>query len=359
MASNSKRLLSLDILRGITVAGMILVNNGGGKYVYATLQHSKWNGLTPCDLVFPFFLFIVGISTYLSLSKTGFQPSKPTLVKILRRIVLLFLIGLFINWFDLACGGDIMPFDRIRIWGVLQRIAICYGAVSFFALTVNHRYTLAVIASLLILYAVLLIVGNGYAYDETNFLAVADRYLFGYAHLYHKSPVDPEGLLSTIPAIAHTLIGFYCCQMMMQAKDVKDKTLLFLFVGSILVIIGYLASFGLPPNKRIWSPSYALLTCGMASLLQGVMMFLIDIKHRKSWTTPFLIFGVNPLFLFVLSELVAIIFSHTGIKAALYQIINGIIPNAYTASVVYALLFVLLCGIVGLFLDKKNIYIKL
>ncbi len=359
MASNNKRLLSLDILRGITVAGMILVNNGGGKLSYITLHHSKWNGLTPCDLVFPFFLFIVGISTYLSLSKTGFRMTKPTVVKILKRTILLFLIGLAINWFDLACGGDMMPFDKIRIWGVLQRIAICYCAVSFFAITANHRYTLPAIAALLIIYTVILIIGNGYAYDETNILAIADRHLFGYAHLYHKSPVDPEGLLSTIPSIAHTLIGFYCCKMMMQVKDVKDKALAFLFIGSILVIGGYLLSFGLPLNKRVWSPSYVLMTCGLASLLQGILVHLIDINHWKSWTKPFLIFGVNPLFLYVMSEVVAIIFSHIGAKNAIYNGINSIIPDAYAASAVYALLFVVLCGLVGLLLHHKKIYIKL
>ena len=195
-----RRLLSLDVLRGITVAGMILVNNGYGES-FAALQHSRWNGLTPCDLVFPFFLFIVGVSTYLSLRKFDFRLSAVVAKKVFRRTLLIFLIGLAINWFDLAIGGDWLPLDHIRIFAVLQRIALCYCAASFFALTVPHRFTVPAIITLLAVYTIILLLGNGYACDVSNILARVDRFLFGEAHLYHKSPVDPEGLLGTIPSM--------------------------------------------------------------------------------------------------------------------------------------------------------------
>ena len=240
--TTSKRLLSLDILRGMTVAGMILVNNGHGES-FEMLRHSKWNGMTPCDLVFPFFLFIMGVSTYLSLSKSGFKMSAPVLRKILKRTVLLFVIGLAINWFDHAVEGDFMCFGHLRVWAVLQRIALCYGIVSIYVLLVNHKWIVPTIAVLLVGYTVLLLWGNGYAEDSSNILARADLSLFGYDHLYHKSPVDPEGLLGTISSVAHVLIGFYCGRLIKQNDDVKDKVLALFLVGTVLALCGYLLSF--------------------------------------------------------------------------------------------------------------------
>ena len=145
-----QRLLSLDVLRGITVFGMIVVNNAGGEYSYDSLRHSVWNGLTPCDLVFPFFLFIMGISTYIALRKFQFQPSPAVLRKIMRRTLLIFLIGWGIYWFEFACEGDFLPFAHIRILGVLPRIALCYGIVSLLALYVRPK-GLAWIAGILLL----------------------------------------------------------------------------------------------------------------------------------------------------------------------------------------------------------------
>lgn len=357
--SKTQRLLSLDVLRGITVAGMILVNNGFGQS-YVTLQHSKWNGMTPCDLVFPFFLFIMGISTYLSLRKSNFQISKHVLFKIAKRTILLFLIGLFINWFDLACHGKALDFGHLRIWAVMQRIAICYCAVSVFALTVKHKYTIPTIIGLLIIYSIILITGNGYAYDaHTNILAQVDLNIFGFDHLYHKSPVDPEGLLSTIPAIAHTMIGFYCCKLMMQTKDVEKKVMQFLLVGGALIICGYLLSFGLPLNKRVWSPSYVLMTCGLAATMQGLLMYVIDIRGHQKWTPTFLIFGINPLFLYVVSELLAIIFGSVKLNFAIYGVIHSAIADVYVASLAYAIFFVAIHAAIGYPLYKKHIYIKL
>lgn len=197
-------------MRGLTVALMILVNNGG-EHNYSFLEHSKWNGLTPCDLVFPFFLFMMGMSTFLSLKKTEFKPSAAIYRKITKRTILLFLIGLGINWFDMICNGGGLDFAHLRIWAVLQRIALCYGVVAMLAITLNHRYFIHTIIGLLVIYMGILVYGNGYAYDASiNILAQVDRSIFGIDHLYHRSPVDPEGLLSTIPAIAHTMIGFLC-----------------------------------------------------------------------------------------------------------------------------------------------------
>ena len=358
MAENKQRLLSLDILRGITVAGMILVNNGYGES-FEMLRHVEWNGMTPCDLVFPFFLFIMGVSTYLSLSKCQFKATAPVVRKVVKRTVLLFLIGLAINWFDYAIEGDFLCFGHLRIWAVLQRIALSYGIVSIFVLLVNHKWVVPTIVSLLVIYTVILLVGNGYAQDSSNILARVDLRLFGADHLYHKSPVDPEGLLGTISSVAHVLIGFYCGMRMKQAASVESKVLQFLTIGAVLVMGGYLLSFGLPLNKRIWSPSYVMMTCGLAALLQGVLMVIIDLRGKKKWCTFFRVFGVNPLFLYVASEVLAIVLGHVGVSKTVFNGIHAVITHPQSASLAYAVYFVLLNFILGYILYRRKIYIKL
>ena len=357
-----KRLVSLDLLRGLTVAMMILVNNGYGES-FSQLRHKEWNGLTVCDLVFPFFLFMVGISTYLSLRKTQFQATPYVLRKIFKRAVLLFLIGLGINWFDHAIGGDVLCFGHLRIWAVLQRIALCYLAASLFAIYANHKYTIPTIVALLVVYALIITLGNGYAYDaEANILAQADLRLFGYDHLYHKSPVDPEGLLSTIPAIAHTLIGFLCGKLVCSKVSPKEKVRNIFIFGALLTIAGFALSLWLPLNKRIWSPSFVLATCGLAMLLLALIMkieqWAPSSMNKGGWVV-LLVFGMNPLFLYVLSEFMAIIFGHFGISTIIFDSIHSVISAPKWASLCYALTFVLLNWLVGYVLYRKKIFIKI
>ena len=357
--ASSQRLLSLDILRGITVAGMILVNNGWGES-FEMLGHSKWNGMTPCDLVFPFFLFIMGISCYLSLVKSEFKPTPQVIRRIVKRTVLLFAIGLFINWFDHAIEGDLLCFGHLRIWAVMQRIALCYGIVSLFALFCNHKYILHTIVGLLVIYTAIIVLGNGYEYDaDVNILSQADLKLFGYDHIYHKSPVDPEGLMGTISSVAHVLLGFYCGMLIRKRETVEQKVIALFVVGAIGVIGGYLLSYGLPLNKRIWSPSYVLMTCGLASLLQALLMYVIDIQKKSGWTTFFHVFGVNALALYVSSELLAILLKNIGVSEVIYNGIHAVIPALKWASLVYAIYFVMLNFVIGYVLYRKKIYIKL
>ena len=403
--NNRTRLQSLDVLRGMTVAGMILVNNGYGES-FEMLQHSKWNGMTPCDLVFPFFLFIMGVSCYLSLSKSGFTATRPVLIKVVRRTVLLFAIGLIINWFDHAIEGDLLCFGHLRIWAVMQRIALCYFFVSLFALYVSHRYIIHAVLGLLVVYTVILLLGNGYAEDaSTNILAQVDLRLFGYDHLYHKSPVDPEGLVGTISSVAHVLLGFYCGKCIKEqgvrgenSDDARRRQLVAIFtLGAVCVIVGYLLSFGLPLNKRIWSPSYVFMTCGLCALLlallineEGIarrsqlrMKNEEGIARRSQFATAipapesadgtaaadssffilhssfFRVFGINALALYVGSELLAILFAHFGINTVIYDALHVVIPAAKWASLAYALTFVGINYLLGYFLYKRHIMIKL
>ena len=351
-------------MRGLTVALMILVNNGG-EHNYSFLEHSKWNGLTPCDLVFPFFLFMVGMSTFISLKKTEFKPSAHVYKKIAKRTILLFLIGLGINWFDMICNGDALDFAHLRIWAVLQRIAICYGVVALLAITLNHRYFIHTIIGLLVVYMGILVFGNGYAYDaSTNILAQVDRSIFGINHLYQRSPVDPEGLLSTIPSIAHTMIGFLCCKYISVAGQTVDSKIKVLKVaGLVMVALGFgLSLIGFGINKRIWSPSYVFVTCGFASWILGILLQFIDNKPSckdNILTKGLLAFGMNPLFLYVMSEALAILFGSFDIKAEIFIGIQSVISDEYVASLTYALFFVAIHAAMGIWMYHRKIFIKL
>ena len=372
------RLKSLDIMRGLTVALMILVNNGG-KYNYSVLEHSKWNGLTPCDLVFPFFLFMMGMSTFLSLKKSGFKPSATLYKKIAKRTALLFIIGLGINWFDMICAGNGLDFSHLRIWAVLQRIALCYGIVSILAITINHRYFIHTIIGLLIIYMGILAFGNGYAYDSSvNILAQADIKLFGIDHLYHKSPVDPEGLLGTIPSVAHTMIGFLCCKYISVAgQDVYSKIKFLKIAGLVMLVLGFFLSLiGFGIKKRIWSPSYVFVTCGFAAWILSLLIQWIDKKpttgnlaetaaniQKPKGDNPiailFLAFGMNPLFLYVMSEFLAIVFGAYGIKDLIFEGLRSLVQDEYLTSLTYALIFVAIHAAMGIWMYRKKIFIKL
>lgn len=389
LSKNNNRLLSLDILRGITIAGMILVNNPGSwGHIYAPLEHAEWNGLTPTDLVFPFFMFIMGISAYFSLSKYNFKLSGSCLWKIVRRTVVIFLIGMFIAWFGMFLRGilgtktfveAVFNFDHIRILGVMPRLALCYGIGSIIALTVRGKALPWVVAGMLIVYAILLIFGEGFAFADTNIIAVVDNKVLGPDHMYSMTidgvrlKFDPEGLLSTLPSIAHMLIGFICGGLIAGTKD-NDRRIISLFiVGTILTFAGFLLNYGMPINKKIWSPTFVLTTCGLASSFLALLIWIIDVKKKNRWCRFFEAFGVNPLFMYCLGAILSIVIGavkvpYSGNESGLISIKGYIyegclIPmccnNETLASLVFALLFVLFNWCIGYILYKKKIYIKI
>lgn len=387
-ASTNKRLLALDILRGMTIAGMILVNNPGSwGAIYAPLRHAAWNGLTPTDLVFPFFMFIMGISTYLSLNKYHFHPEGTVIRKIIRRTVVIFLIGLGIGWFSRFCntfyalgsedisfwerlGRSCWTFDRMRILGVLPRLALCYGAAALIAVTVRHNRIPWIIGILLCGYAVILWVGHGFEISEANIVGVVDRAILGPAHMYREGDLafDPEGLLSTLPAIAHVLIGFCCGKLICTPAKTSDQLLKLFLIGSVMMLVGWLLSYGCPINKKVWSPTFVLMTCGMASSLLALLIWIIDVKGEKRWSLFFESFGINPLFLYVTASILAILLGavhiphgteNISLHGALYQL--GLEPlfGPTLGSLVYALLFVGVNWLIGYPLYKHKIYIKI
>jgi predicted acyltransferase len=383
MKTNPSRLLALDIMRGITIAGMILVNNPGSwQYVYAPLRHAEWNGLTPTDLVFPFFMFIMGVSAWISLSKYEFKPDMRTIRKILRRTLLIFLIGLALAWIGLVfrkwqetgagtpflerMGHSLYNFEQIRILGVLQRLALAYGGAALIAVTVRQRFIPWVIAGLLAIYTIILFLGKGFEYNETNLLSIVDRAVLGINHVYKDNGIEPEGILSTIPSIAHVLIGISIGRLIMTTADVREKLLRLLLAGAALTFAGFLLSYGCPVNKKIWSPTFVLVTCGLGSTFLALLVWTADVKGRRN-VQFFEAFGVNPLYMYVIAALLSILLGSIRIgegdtARSIHGIIYGGLRSAlgdYPGSVAYALVFVFLVWMSGYHLYKKKIYIKI
>ena len=388
----SSRIVALDVMRGITIAGMILVNNPGSwGYLYAPLAHAQWNGLTPTDLVFPFFMFIMGMSTYLSLRKYGFRLTKTSAAKVLRRVVGLYLVGLFIVWFSRFChywhgNPDAMAsdffgrlceaawsFPTIRLTGVLARLAICYGLTAFTVMLLPYRHLLKFIIGLLLFYALLLFGGNGYYYgtEEHNLLSLVDHALLGSQHLYNDNGIDPEGLLSTLPSWAHVLIGFCVGRELGEGsaagRSLRDKMLFLLLLGGVLTFSGLLLHFGCPINKKIWSPTFVLTTCGMGSTLLALLIYVVDERKKVRWSHFFQSFGVNPLFMYLVSDIVAILLGSVQVSSGertlslhgwIYQSMVPVMGEL-NASLAYALLFLLLCYLMALPLYRRKIYIRL
>lgn len=379
------RLLSLDILRGITIAGMILVNNPGSwSSVYSPLQHAQWHGLTPTDLVFPFFMFIMGVSTFMSLRKFNFQPTRTAILKVVRRTILIFLIGLGLNWFGQLAGAlangvgfseASTDLGTLRILGVLQRLALAYGFAALIALITKGKYLIGTIVVLLVGYFVILIFGNGFELSEQNIISVVDRALWSSDHMYkdwtlegERIALDPEGLLSTIPSIAHVLIGFLFGKLIVDNKDNHKRVEKLLIWGTILAFAGLLLKYGCPINKKIWSPTFVLTTTGFAAQLLGLLIWIIDINNKRRWSRFFHSFGVNPLIIYVFAGVLASLFSSIrfvwngetiSIKSFLYNILIQPWAGNYFGSLIYALFFVTICWLFGYILYKRNIYIKI
>lgn len=371
-------------MRGITIAGMILVNNPGSwSHIYAPLEHAQWHGLTPTDLVFPFFMFIMGMSMCLSLSKYDFRPIPGVVLKIVRRTVLIFAIGLGLAWLAKTLRGGFgdkqwleaaTDFAHLRLLGVLPRLALCYGAGSLIVVCCSRRAVVWITALLLGGYAVTLLVGDGLEFAAHNIVAKVDRAVLGVDHMYTDEvqgvslKFDPEGLLSTIPSIAHTLIGFLCGCILLDNREIYRRIALLSVVGTCLMFAGMLLSYGMPISKKLWTPTFVLTTCGMAAALLGALIYIIDVKGFKAWSVPFEAFGVNPLFMFVLGSLGGVLMGVVPVDAdghslrrLLYN--DGLVKlcgeNGELSSLLYALIYVALIWLAGYFLYKKKIYIKI
>ena len=373
-AVESQRLLSLDAFRGLTVAAMILVNNPGDwGHIYAPLEHAPWNGWTPTDLIFPFFLFIVGVSITFALSRSngaGLENQRNVIGKILTRSLTLFLLGLFLNFFP--------KFDVtvVRIPGVLQRIALVYLACSLLFLKTTPRQQLYILGGLLVGYWLLLTVvpvpGVGYANLEptTSLAAWLDRTIITPAHVYKPAKVwDPEGLLSTLPATSTGMLGLLTGTWLRSNRPATDKVAWLFTAGCGLTLGGLIWDGFFPINKALWTSSYVLLTGGLAMIGLALCYWLIDVRNYSKGVLPLVAFGVNAITVFFLSGLIPRVMNlihitksdgtSTGLREYLYRsFITPAFADPRLASLAGALTFVLIWFVILWVMYRKNIIIK-
>ena len=374
--AGSGRLLSLDFFRGLTIALMILVNNPGSDTHYWPLSHAVWNGWTPTDLVFPFFLFITGVSLVYSFSsRLARGQSRGELMKhVVRRAAVLILLGIFINGFP-----NRYNIHTLRFEGVLQRIGLCYLAASMIYFWMKPRGRAAVIFVSLVGYWVLMrfvpVPGFGTPTHQIplldpdrNLVAWVDRLLFS-GHLYEGAR-DPEGLISTIPAIASMLFGVFTGEWLRSARASGKKVWGILACGAVGFLLAETWNIWFPINKKLWTSSFVLLTAGLALIVFGLCYWLLDVRKVR-WipATPAIVFGMNAIAAYVFAELLALVldvFRWSGgqlparsLQDRVYEVVFAPIDGAEFSSLVYSICFVLVCWALMWVLYQKKIFFKI
>ncbi len=364
-AGKSARLLSLDVFRGMTVAFMIIVNTPGTwSHVYAPLRHASWHGCTPTDLVFPSFLFISGVAMFYSLRKYNFEFSGPSLFRILRRVLLIFAAGLFLNIFP----HFVRDYSTLRIMGVLQRIALAWGLGAILVLLIRRNYIWLATAVILFGYwALMHFMGGADPYSlEGNYARTVDIAVLGENHLYRGfgMPFDPEGLLSTLPATATVLLGFMAGGLI-SANGSSWKTPGWLaLTGTLLIGAGLLWGQYFPINKPIWTSSYVIYAGGIGMVILALLFIIIDIWNLKGWTGFFNTFGTNPLFTYLLAGiwtktmLAVKIGESTLYKWIFDHICSPLFEEQKLASLLFAIMQVLIIWAFGYILYRKKIIIR-
>lgn len=363
----AKRILSIDILRGLTIALMIVVNTPGSwSYVYAPLLHAKWHGCTPTDLVFPSFLFVVGLSMSISMRKFTANQRYAIVIKVIKRATLIFIIGLLLNWFPFIGRS----FAELRIFGVLQRIALSFLGAGIIVAFFSKIKPLLIICIALLLghWGLLYGLGGSDPYSlEGNISGSIDIWLLGKSHVYKGFGIrfDPEGLMGTITGVAHVLLGF-----ILGKYTIKDgspslpgvRNLLYISAG--LIVGALIWDFFLPINKPLWTSSYVLYTCGIVSAFWAILILLVDFQKWTRWAFPFQVFGQNPLFSYVLSIVIVKLYLYIfkvgdqNLYAWLYSQIYQPVFGNYAGSFLFALSMTAMVWLVALYLYRRKIIIK-
>lgn len=361
---------SVDAFRGITVAAMILVNNPGSwNYVYSPLRHAEWNGCTPTDLVFPFFLFIVGVSIHLAYRTRAPEGlTRPVLFKILRRSLIIFAVGLFLALFPR------FDFETVRIPGVLQRISIVFLVCAILYLKCSWLTQLRIGLTLLVVYYALMTLVPVPGYEvpslepESNLGAWLDRTLLG-GHLWVQSKTwDPEGILSTMPAIVTGISGMLAGRLVTGDKPPAEKVTWMFFTGGTLTVLGLGWGLVFPINKSLWTSSYVLYSSGIAFQCLAAFYWIIDAQGFRSWARPLVWYGMNALFVFALSGILVKILirikvtgtggEETSLWSFLFDRFYVSWLPPYFASFLFAADLVVLFGILLWWMHRKRIFIK-
>ena len=369
---SAPRFAALDVFRGMTVCFMIIVNTpGNGNTTYAPLHHAQWHGFTPTDLVFPSFLFAVGNAMSFVMKKWSTMSNAEVLGKIFKRTIIIFLLGYlmywfpFVHWNESGLSGN--PIGHTRIMGVLQRIALCYcaGALMIHYLKFNTVLRLSIVFLFFYWLILLMFRGSTDPYDMlTNAGARLDLWLFGSNHLYHGEgvPFDPEGLLSTLPAIANVTFGYAAGKWIQEKGNSYEGLTKLLLAGVTLIFLALCWNNFHPINKKLWTGSYVFLTVGIDCVLLAALVYLIGFLQVKRFNYFFEVFGRNPLFIYLVSEIGAILlwFIPIGDKPLYRWLFDNIFSKAgmYFGSFLFAITVMLFCWLVGYILDKKKIYVR-
>jgi predicted acyltransferase len=370
-----QRFTALDVFRGMTVCFMIIVNTpGNGDTSYAPLQHASWHGFTPTDLVFPSFLFAVGNAMSFVMKKWAGMSDAAVLGKIFKRTFIIFLLGYLMYWFPFVHwneNGELAanPISHTRIFGVLQRIALCYCAAALMIryLKLNTVLRLSLIFLLIYWFILLQFGGSDDPYDMlTNAGTRLDLFLFGPYHLYHGEGIafDPEGLLSTLPAIANVTFGYAAGKWIQEKGGGYEGLTKLLLAGVVLIFLALCWNNFHPINKKLWTGSYVFLTVGIDCILLAALIYFIDFLKVKRFNYFFEVFGKNPLFIYLLSELTAILMWFIPIGADRQPLYSWLFENIYQyagmylGSFLFAISIMLFCWLVGYLLDKRKIYVR-
>ncbi len=370
----SQRFLALDVFRGMTVCFMIIVNTPGNyATTFSPLLHAHWHGFTPTDLVFPSFLFAVGNALSFVMNKWPTMPQSQVLAKIFKRTFIIFLLGYLMYWFPFFKwhNGAMVsfPFAETRVFGVLQRIALCYGIAALMLYYLKPKTVYIITAILLLLYWGLLYwlapAGADALSLKGNAVLRLDRWLLGEKHLYRGEGVafDPEGLLSTITGIGN-VVGGFAAGVFIQKKGKTYETLSkLLLAGFAFMAVAYFWNLVFPVNKKLWTSSFVLLTLGLDFVMLAAIMYVIDFAGKTKWTYFFEVFGKNPLFIYLLSELLAttmwVIFMPD--EEPLYKwLFQNIYSHAgkHVGSLLFAMSVMMFCWLVGYIMDKRKFYVR-
>ncbi len=370
----SDRYLALDVLRGMTIAFMVIVNTAGDwSNLYAPLAHAKWHGFTPTDLVFPTFMFVVGNAMSFSMKKLQDMSANDFFKKVGKRAFLIFLIGWLLNafpFYDISDSGEFsfINITEVRVFGVLQRIALGYffAAVILYIGGVRLGWIFSAVA-LFGYWALMLIFGD--SADpfglSGNAALKLDLALIGPERMYGGEgiPFDPEGILSTLPSIVNVIAGFLVGKMIQKLGNSMESIKKLIISGAILIVAAYAWDILFPINKKIWTSSYVLLTIGIDMMILAVLVYLIELKKLNNWTYFFEVFGRNPLILYIASGIVITLFGMIPVgdmsfRSFIYQNLFTSWLSPKTASFFFAFSYMLLIWIMGLWMDKKRIYIK-
>ncbi len=377
----AQRFTALDVFRGMTICFMIIVNTpGNGATTFSPLEHAHWHGFTPTDLVFPSFLFAVGNAMSFVMLKWQTKSQEAVLGKIFKRTFVIFLLGYLMYWFpfvklDASNHVVAFPISDTRILGVLQRIALCYGIASLLIYYLKPKAAIMVSIMLLLLYWVLL-----YWFGEPgNELTITgnagirlDKWLMGESHMYHGEGIafDPEGWLGTLPAIVNVVAGF-AVGIFLQRKTGKNEVVQgntyegltkLLLTGALLLFLAYCWNFFLPVNKKLWTSSFVLITVGLDCIILSAIIYITVFLKKTNWTPFFEVFGKNPLFIYLLSEVGVIILymiriNNMPLYVWLYKNVFAL-AGAYIGSLLFAVTWMLFCWSIGYLLDKKKIYVR-